>query len=90
VTGDFFLQKETLNILSDEKPDMLMVQETKCGLKDLPDAVKKVDGYHTYFQSTSNAHGGNEGYAGVGLFSRTKPLNVTFGMGASVLLHPLK
>uniref|UniRef100_A0A914VUU9 DNA repair nuclease/redox regulator APEX1 n=1 Tax=Plectus sambesii TaxID=2011161 RepID=A0A914VUU9_9BILA len=73
-------KKDCLKILSVEKPDILVIQETKCGSKDLPEEIKKVVDYHSYFQSSSGANGGNQGYTGVGLFSRTKPLNVTFGM----------
>ncbi len=58
-----------------------MLQETKAGDKDIPGEVKNVSGYHTFWQSTEN----KGGYAGVGLFSKEKPVNVTFGMGESIL-----
>ena len=61
---------------------MLVVQETKCGEEVIPKEIKNVAGYHTYWEST----GDRKGYAGVGLFTKEKPLNVTFGMSTTTLL----
>lgn len=54
-----------------------MLQETKCGALDLPSEIKNFPDYHTYFQHTND----RDGYAGVGLLSKKKPLNVSFGLG---------
>lgn len=53
----------------------MCVQETKCALEEIPDDVK-VDGYYDYWSSAEIA-----GYAGTGIYSKTKPINVTNGIG---------
>jgi hypothetical protein len=49
----FMFQKDGLAYVKRESPDIMVFQETKCGLKDLPAEVKDVPGYHTYFQVSS-------------------------------------
>ena len=61
--------------MNHEKPDILCLQETKCSESKLPKEVN-VDGYHKYW-----CHGESEGYAGVGLYSKIKPIKVSFGIG---------
>ena len=56
-------------------PDILCVQETKSREDQIPSQVKDALGYHTYFSS-----GLKKGYAGVGLFTRKKPLSVKFSL----------
>lgn len=70
-----WMDKGGLSYIKDEKPDVLCVQETKCALADMPSDVK-VDGYHDYWSSADQA-----GYAGTGIYSKTKPINVTYGLG---------
>ncbi|XP_053396966.1 DNA-(apurinic or apyrimidinic site) endonuclease-like isoform X1 [Mercenaria mercenaria] len=70
-----WMDKGGLSYIADEKPDILCVQETKCAQEDLPADVK-VDGYHDYWSSAEQA-----GYAGTGIYSKTKPINVTYGLG---------
>jgi len=71
----FCHQKGGLSYLTDESPDVLCIQETKCATEDIPGDVK-VDGYHDYWSSAEKA-----GYAGTAIYSKTKPLNVTYGLG---------
>lgn len=54
---------------------MLCIQETKCAEADIPDDVK-VDGYHDYWSSAEQA-----GYAGTAIYSKIKPVNITYGLG---------
>ncbi|XP_052239360.1 exodeoxyribonuclease-like isoform X2 [Dreissena polymorpha] len=70
-----WMDKGGLSYLKDESPDVLCIQETKCATADIPDDVK-VDGYHDYWSSAEKA-----GYAGTAIYSKTKPLNVTYGLG---------
>ena len=70
-----FLQKGGLSYITDEAPDVLCVQETKCSQEDMPDDAK-VDGYYTYFSSAEQA-----GYAGTGMYSKTKPIDIKYGLG---------
>lgn len=69
-----WLKKSGLEFIKHENPDILCLQETKCSEKKLPPEAK-VDGYHTYWLS-----GEKEGYAGVALLSKTKPIEVKYGL----------
>ncbi|KAL1138788.1 hypothetical protein AAG570_008850 [Ranatra chinensis] len=70
-----WVKKNGLDFLKHEKPDILCLQETKCSEKKLPPEVN-TDGYHKYWLS-----GEREGYSGVALYSKEKPLNVKYGIG---------
>lgn len=68
-------QKHGMDFLHNENPDVLCFQETKCSEDSLPDGVKTVTGYHGYWCTAEKS-----GYSGVGLLSKVKPINVTFGI----------
>lgn len=68
-------EKNGQSYIKAEDPDIFCVQETKCNKELIPDDVK-VDGYHTYWSAADK-----EGYAGTGLYSKEKPINVTYGLG---------
>lgn len=72
-----WIKKNGLDYLKKEQPDIMALQEVKASDKDIPTEARNVSGYHSYWQATE-AKGG---YAGVGLYTKTKPLSVTFGMG---------
>ncbi|MDA0265118.1 MAG: exodeoxyribonuclease III [Chloroflexi bacterium] len=59
-----------------ESPDILCLQETKAHAEQLPDEVKSVAGYTSYFSAPER-----KGYSGVGLYSKTEPLSVQYGFG---------
>ena len=58
-------------------PDILCLQETKCEPDQLPDEVKDIPGYTSYFSYSKL----KKGYSGVAIYTRTKPLEVFYGMG---------
>ena len=64
-----------MKFLRDAKPDILTVQETKCPDDKVPKEVE-IPGYHNYWLS-----GDKDGYSGVGLYTKTKPIKVTYGIG---------
>jgi len=68
--------KGFLDWLREEKPDILCIQETKATEEQLPDELKEVKGYHTFFASAER-----KGYSGVGQYSRLEPENVRNGFG---------
>ncbi|XP_037079963.1 exodeoxyribonuclease-like isoform X2 [Pollicipes pollicipes] len=68
-------KKGLFKYISTEDPDIICLQETKCSKAKLP-AEAHVKGYHSYWLS-----GKQEGYCGVGLYSKQKPLDVTYGIG---------
>ncbi|WP_292426262.1 exodeoxyribonuclease III [Methanoregula sp.] len=57
-------------------PGIVCVQETKAPAEKLPEKVRDMYGYHTYFSAVQPGS-----TAGVGLFTRQKPLSVKFGFG---------
>jgi exodeoxyribonuclease-3 len=68
------LRKNFLDYLESEQPDVLCLQETKCS----PDQVEQLwpAAYQTHWNSAVK-----KGYAGTAIFSRSKPLKVTTGIG---------
>ncbi|HEU5070263.1 MAG TPA: exodeoxyribonuclease III [Verrucomicrobiae bacterium] len=69
------LKKNFLEFLADERPDVLCLQETKC----TPDDVEQLwpAHYTTYWNCAEK-----KGYSGTAIFTKTRPLNVTNGLGA--------
>jgi len=68
------VKKDGLKYIEKESPDIICLQETKCPEKKLPPEVK-LPGYHTYGVS-----GEKDGYAGVALYSKEKPIEVKYGL----------
>jgi len=68
------LRKNFLDYLEAEKPDVLCLQETKCS----PDDVEQLwpAAYTTYWNTAQK-----KGYAGTAIFTRTRPVHVTQGIG---------
>ncbi|GBO14500.1 Recombination repair protein 1 [Araneus ventricosus] len=69
-----WLEKNGMSYLHHEKPDILCIQETKCSDDKLPPEVN-VEGYHCYWLA-----GDKDGYSGVGLLSKEKPISVQYGI----------
>ena len=53
----------------------MCLQETKAHLDQLPAALKDIEGYHSFFSTPER-----KGYSGVGLYTKTKPESVSFGL----------
>ncbi len=70
------LRKNFLDYLTEEAPDVLCVQETKCH----PDDVEQLwpGTYTTYWNAAEK-----RGYAGTALFTKTRPLKVSCGLGVA-------
>ena len=69
------LQKNGHSYIAAEDPDVICLQETKCDEDSLPAELMLTD-YHRYWYSAEKA-----GYAGTGLLSKVKPIDVTYGIG---------
>mgnify|MGYP001047682359 CR=1 FL=1 len=65
-------KKGFLEWLDQESPDIMCVQETKASEDQLPDALKAIPGYTSYFISAEK-----KGYSGVAVFTKAKPEQVT-------------
>jgi len=74
-------KKNGLNYVQQEDPDIFAMMEIKCKEEQLPKDVKDFKGYHKYWLSGGGAENAKEGYAGIGLFSKEKPVKVSYGMG---------
>ncbi|KAG8227720.1 hypothetical protein J437_LFUL008002 [Ladona fulva] len=73
------IKKNGLEYVTAENPDIFCLQETKCPEKKLPPETK-IEGYHTYWNS-----GDKDGHSGLGLYTKEKPLEVTYSIGDSEL-----
>ncbi|GAB4286091.1 MAG: exodeoxyribonuclease III [Ignavibacteriaceae bacterium] len=63
--------------LKNAAPDIICLQETKAHPDQLPDELRNIDGYHSYYTSPEV----KKGYSGVAIYSRLKPVNVIHGFG---------
>jgi exodeoxyribonuclease-3 len=68
-------KKGFLEWLQKDSPDILCLQETKATADQIPREIRNPTGYHAYFTS-----GEKKGYGGVGLLSKTKPLELWTSM----------
>ncbi|OTF71129.1 DNA-(apurinic or apyrimidinic site) lyase-like protein [Euroglyphus maynei] len=71
------LKNGIMNFLNSESCDILAIQETKCNDKTFPIELKNWPNFpYKYYVSSKQ-----DGYAGVALFSKQKPLSVEYGIG---------
>lgn len=70
------LKKGFLNWLEKENPDILCLQEIKISDKDIPKELKKIKGYHCFFNCAQKS-----GYSGVAIFSKIEPNEIKTGLG---------
>eukprot|EP00061_Rhincodon_typus_P013934 g40627.t1 len=72
-----WVRKNGVQWVTSESPDIMCLQETKCSEKQVPAEVKELPEFpHQYWSSPQD----KEGYSGVGMLCKVKPLNVTFGI----------
>jgi exodeoxyribonuclease-3 len=69
-------KKGFLDWFSSEDPDILCLQETKAHEEQLPEEVRSVAGYRSFFSTPER-----KGYSGVGLYTKKAPVSVQFGFG---------
>ena len=73
-------KKGFLNILRDEDPDILCVQETKARPEQLKDNILKPKGYKTFWSSAER-----KGYSGVAVFTKQTPKGIQNELGVKEL-----
>lgn len=61
-------------------PDVLCLQEIKAHVDQLPDDVRNVSGFHAFFNSSEIKNG----YSGTALYSKRKPLDVSYGIPQAI------
>ena len=67
------LNKGFLDFFNEEKADIFCIQETKM---QEGQAELKLEGYYQYWHSAEK-----KGYSGTAIFTKIKPLNVSYGIG---------
>ncbi|ODG93874.1 MULTISPECIES: exodeoxyribonuclease III [Bacillaceae] len=65
------VQKGFLDYFHEQKADLFCIQETKCQEDQI---TLELDGYYQYWHSAVR-----KGYSGTAIFTKHKPLNVSFG-----------
>lgn len=63
------------------QPDIVCLQETKATPEQLPESVRNVSGYYSYFNYPKI----KKGYSGVAIYTKIKPNEVFYGMGIKKL-----
>ena len=69
-------RKSNYQWFKEYQPDIICIQETKAHPDQLSEREKKLDGYHSYFESAQR-----KGYSGVMVFTKQKPVEVVHGVG---------
>lgn len=64
-------------MLMELRPDILLLQETKAHPDQLPDTVRNIPSYHSFFDN----HQSKAGYSGTAIYTKREPIEVTYGMG---------
>ncbi len=59
------------------RPDVLLLQETKAHPDQLPDTVRNIPSYRSFFDT----HASKGGYSGTAIYTKREPVEVTYGMG---------
>ena len=70
------LKKGFLEWIQGESPDILCLQETKASPEQIPDELRNIYAYHSFW-----CGGERKGYSGVTTYSKTKPLSEVYGFG---------
>jgi exodeoxyribonuclease-3 len=70
------LNKGLAEWLKDHNPDILCLQEIKLSETQLVEPIFTALGYHCYWYPAQK-----KGYSGVAILSKTKPDNITYGIG---------
>lgn len=68
-------------LFRDYDPDIVCLQETKALPDQLPEDVREVFGYQSYFCSPTT----KKGYSGVAIYTKESPIAVTYGLGVPAL-----
>ena len=70
-------KKDSLQCFLKENADIFCLQETKASPDQLPDELKNINGYFSYFAHSEI----KKGYSGVAIYTKEKPEKVEYGMG---------
>jgi len=68
-------KKGFVDIMHELDADIICLQEIKVQQEQLPDTLKNIIGYHSFWFPAAR-----KGYAGVGTYTKIEPVNVLYGM----------
>ncbi len=68
-------------LFQEQAPDILCLQETKAEPAQLPENVREIPGYFSYFSHPKT----KKGYSGVAIYTKEKPQEVFYGLGVEEL-----
>jgi len=69
-------RKGFLEWMDEEQPDVIGLQEIRIQDHQLKDNLRNIDDYYSYFTFAER-----KGYSGVGLYTKTEPIDVWHGLG---------
>lgn len=73
-------RKHAFNEVFALSPDIVCIQETKATEEQLPDEVRTVAGYYSFFNSAQD----KKGYSGTAIYSKQKPLSVSYNLPEAI------
>lgn len=68
--------KGFLQYVQEKQPEVLLLQEVRASISQIPPEIRFFPGYLTYFSNSEIP-----GYSGVGVLTKEKPLDVRYGFG---------
>jgi len=71
-------KKDFLNWMLRRSPDVVCIQETRVSEEQIPEDLRSVPGYHSYFSSAEK-----KGYSGVAIYTREEPERVRSSWGGT-------
>ncbi len=74
-------QGNLMPLLEKYNPDILCLQETKVEETQLPEEIRNIKEYYSYFLHSRE----RKGYSGVAIYTKEKPKEVFYGMGIKKL-----
>ncbi len=72
-------RKGFIDFIREYDPDILLIQELKAQIKDIPPELKNFPGYKKYFNPAQK-----RGYAGTAIFTKITPNKVDMGFGEEI------
>jgi exodeoxyribonuclease III len=70
------VKKDFIGFLESDNPDIIGLQETKLQEEQIPKEINELEGYNKFWNCAEK-----KGYSGVALFTKEKPLEVTYSLG---------
>ncbi|MEI7764976.1 MAG: exodeoxyribonuclease III [bacterium] len=74
-------QGNLMPLFNKYNPDIVCFQETKCEADQLPENVRNIPGYHSFFSHSME----RKGYSGVAIYTKELPKEIFYGIGVKKL-----